>query len=369
MSSSSLSLLDLKALHAPIDTELREAVQGVLTSGQYILGEQVTRFESLMCEYLGVAHGVGVSSGSDALLVALMTLGLGPGDEVITSPFSFFASAGCIHRVGARPVFVDIDPATFNLNVDQVEAALTDRTRAVVAVHLFGQCCDLDSLMTLCARYDLKLVEDAAQSLGARHARGPAGAVGDFGCFSFFPTKNLGGFGDGGMVVTSSSSLAERLRRLRVHGSKPKYHHELVGGNFRLDPIQAAGLSVKLRLLDEWIDARSRSADLYDARLADFPGVAIPRRRHGSHSFNQYVVRVPDRDAVKSRLAERGIPTMVYYPEPLHLQPCFAYLGYERGDMPEAERACGEVLALPMHPTLTDAQVEMVCTGLRAALA
>ncbi|MEM1414056.1 MAG: DegT/DnrJ/EryC1/StrS family aminotransferase [Myxococcota bacterium] len=355
-------LMDLGAQHAPLMDALREASERVLASGRFILGPEVTAFEEEVAAYLGVPHAIGVSNGSDALLVALMALGIGPGDEVVTTPFSFFATAGCIVRLGARPVFVDIDPATFNLDVEQVAGAITERTKAVIPVHLFGQTVDLRALREVT---NLPLVEDAAQALGAACRVGAAGTVGAFGCFSFFPTKNLGGFGDGGMLVTRDDALAEKARMLRAHGSKPKYTHHLVGGNFRLDALQAALLRVKLPHLDAWTAGRQANAAAYDAGLARSP-LVTPARVHDGHAYHQYVVRAPKRDALRAHLSDAGIGTGIYYPSPLHLQPCFAELGYGAGDFPEAERACREVLALPIFPELGDARRMRVIEAIRA---
>jgi dTDP-4-amino-4,6-dideoxygalactose transaminase/acetyltransferase-like isoleucine patch superfamily enzyme len=359
-------LLDLAAQNGPLEPALRAAFQRVLASNHYILGPEVERFEAALCQQLGFAHAITVSSGTDALLLALMALELQPGDEVITSPFSFFATAGCIARVGARPVFVDIDPVSFNLDASLVAAAITPRTRAVLPVHLFGQAAALTSLAALCEREGLALIEDAAQALGATERGRPVGSVGSFGCFSFFPSKNLGGFGDGGLVVTSDARLAERARVLRAHGGKPKYHHQLLGGNFRLDALQAALLSVKLPHLPHYAEARRAHAQFYDQRFAALAPLVTPRALGPGHVYNQYVVRTTARDPLRAALTEARIGSEIYYPRCLHEQPCFAALGYRSGDFVEAERAAREVLALPVFPELRPEQREHVARTVEA---
>ncbi|MET0343038.1 MAG: aminotransferase class V-fold PLP-dependent enzyme [Polyangiales bacterium] len=350
-------LLDLGAQHAPLRTQLRAAFERVLDADQYILGPEVTALERALCASQGFEHALGVSSGTDALLLALMTLGVGPGDEVITTPFSFFATAGCIVRLGARPVFVDIDPATFNLDARLVEAAITPRTRAVMPVHLFGQAADLTALAAIARRHGLPIVEDAAQALGARHDGVPVGTTTSFGCFSFFPSKNLGGFGDGGLLTTHDVTLAARARVLRAHGAEPKYHHAQVGGNFRLDALQAALLRVKLPHLTDYAAARRTHAAFYDAQLAPLraAGLLTPAGDPG-HVYNQYVLRTPHRDALRDALRDAGIGSEVYYPRCLHLQECFASLGHRPGQLPHAEAAAREVLAIPVYPELTEVQ-------------
>ena len=385
-----IPFLDLNALHAPLQDELRAAFERVLQSGAFILGREVAAFEEAIATYLAdldqrAPHAVGVSSGTDALLVALMALGVGPGDEVITTPFSFFATAGAIERLGARPVFVDIEPGSFNLDPAQVASVITPRTRALVPVHLFGRAADIAALREVAyapSGEALPIIEDAAQAIGARDASGrPVGVLGELACFSFFPAKNLGAFGDGGLVTSTEDEIADKLRMLRVHGSRPKYTHHVVGGNFRLDALQAAILAVKLPHLDAWSDAHRAHAAHYDHRLAELSGIVNPPPGPGTHVYNQYVVRVTAaaarqlgvaessvRDSLKAALAERGVPSMIYYPSPLHLQPCFAQLGYQRGDFPEAERACAEVLALPVGPTLGLGRIERVAETLRVLL-
>jgi dTDP-4-amino-4,6-dideoxygalactose transaminase len=367
-------LLDLKAQYDTIAAEVEAAVLEVLRSQHFILGPRVEAFERECAAYCAVPHALGVSSGTDALLLALMALGIGPGDEVITSPFSFFATAGCVARAGGRPVFADIDPVTFNVDPAAVEARVTDRTKAILPVHLFGQCADMDPILDLARRRGLHVVEDAAQAIGAEHGGRRAGSMGDVGCFSFFPSKNLGGAGDGGLVTCRDPDLHDRMRRLRNHGAQPKYLHRDVGGNFRLDAIQAAVLSVKLPLLDAWTAGRRRNADAYRERLRDLEDagrLVMPREAPGGrHIYNQFTLRVPGRrDALASHLSRLGIGTEVYYPLPLHLQECFASLGYGRGDLPEAERASAEALSIPIFPELTGAQLDEVAAGIRSFFA
>ena len=357
-------LLDLAAHHAPILGEIKAAIDEVLRTSTFIMGPEVVALEEAVAALSGAPHAIGVSSGTDALLVALMALDVGPGDEVVTTPFSFFATAGVVHRLGATPVFVDIDPVTFNIDPDRVAAAITDRTKVILPVHLFGQVCDMGALQKIACDRNLPILEDAAQAIGASSPWGTAGQLGLVGAFSFFPTKNLGALGDGGIVTTMDDDLAEKLRRLRVHGAKPKYFHATVGGNFRLDALQAAVLNVKLPHLAGWSAARSRNADRYDEMFA---AAGIPRERLTppkrvvpGHVYNQYTIRTDRRDALRAHLAERKIGSEIYYPRPLHLQECFAHLGYAPGSLPEAERAADEVLSLPVYPELTEAQQRVV---------
>ena len=367
-------LLDLKAQYEAIKDEIDQVVAEVFAAQQFINGPQVAELEKAVAEYSGCAHGVGVSSGSDALLIALMTEEIGPGDEVITTPYTFFATAGAIARVGAKPVFVDIDPATFNIDPTLIEQAVTQRTRAIIPVHLFGQMADMDPIMALAHTLNQKpktknqkpitVIEDAAQAIGAEYKGRRAGSIGHYGTFSFFPSKNLGGAGDGGMVVCQDAERAERLRILRNHGSKPKYFHKFIGGNFRLDTLQAAVVLAKLRHLDTWTDARQKNAETYrrlfhESGLAGH-GVMLPEEREGRHIYNQFVIRSHDREGLKAHLHENGVGTEVYYPLPLHLQECFAYLGHQRGDFPQAEQAAADSLALPIDPVLSEAAIEYV---------
>jgi dTDP-4-amino-4,6-dideoxygalactose transaminase len=352
-------LLDLHAQYATIADDISAALDRVIRSQHFILGPEVEALEAETAAYLGAARAIGVSSGTDALLVALMALDIGPGDEVITTPFSFFATAGVIARLGATPVFVDIDPATFNIDASRVAAKITDRTRAILPVHLFGRLADMDGITAAIGGRAVPVIEDAAQAIGTHDAAGRrAGTIGAIGCFSFFPSKNLGGFGDGGMVTTNDAELGETLHTLRVHGSKPKYYHKLVGGNFRLDALQAAVLRVKLPHLDGWTAARRANADRYRALFRESgldSFVTLPEHVDG-HCYNQFVIRVDARDDLHAHLEANGVGTEIYYPLCLHMQECFADLGYAEGDMPHAETAAREVLALPIYPELSAAQ-------------
>ncbi len=351
-------LLDLAAQFESIRDELMPAIESVIESQQFINGPEVLEFEKQIAQYTDCATAVGVSSGTDALIASLMALDIGAGDEVITTPYTFFATAGSIWRVGAKPVFVDIEPDTFNIDASMIEAAITERTKAILPVHLFGQTADMDPILEIAARHDLAVIEDAAQALGARYRGRSAGSIGNIGCFSFFPSKNLGALGDAGLVVTQDEQLGARLLQCRNHGSSPKYYHAWVGGNFRLDTLQAAALIVKLRYLDGWHEARRANAARYDGLLANIEGVVTPAvRPHNESIYNQYVVRVPHRDACQKFLGERGIGSAIYYPLSLHQQECFAALGYSTGDFPESERAAAETLALPIDPELNDAQI------------
>jgi dTDP-4-amino-4,6-dideoxygalactose transaminase len=354
-------LLDLKAQFAPLRAEIMAAVSDVFESQYFILGPQVAAFEQACAEYIGAPHAVGVSSGTDALLLALMALGIGPGDEVITTPYTFFATAGSVARLGATPVFVDIDPRTYNMDVTKIAAAITPRTKAIMPVHLYGQCVDMDPLLAVARKHKLCVIEDAAQAIGARYKDKQAGTRGTIGCFSFFPSKNLGGAGDGGLVTTADAALAEKMRQLRMHGMEPKYYHALIGGNFRLDALQAAVLRVKLNYLNAWHEGRRRNAAKYDAAFAACAAIVTPAVRPDCYMiFNQYVIRVPQRDTVLAALKAATIGSEVYYPVALHQQTCFAYLGHAAGAFPEAERAARETLALPIYPELTDEQLRYV---------
>ncbi|MEX0746038.1 MAG: DegT/DnrJ/EryC1/StrS family aminotransferase [Phycisphaeraceae bacterium] len=360
-------LIDLADQHESLREPLEAAFAEVLSSGQFILGPYVERFERELAAYCQVEHAIGVSSGTDALLVALMALGIGPGDEVITTPFTFFATAGCISRVGAKPVFVDIIPRTYNLDVEQIEGALTRHTKAIVPVHLFGLPANMGPINDLAKDRDLAVIEDAAQALGARYEDQPVGSVGDVGCFSFYPTKSLPALGDGGAVVTNNAELAAKIRMLRVHGSDRGYHFPLVGGNFRLDALQAAVLSIKLKQLDTWIGRRRDIADRYGRKLEDLAMTTPFEPDARFHAYNQYTVRVRggQREAVRHHLEACGVGTRVYYPEPLHVQPCYTALGYHAGNFPATEAACEEVLSLPIYPEMTDAQQDEVVAAVR----
>ena len=354
-------LLDLKAQYKAIKPEIDAAIAEVMESQHFILGPKVEQLEKAVADYSKCSQAIGVSSGSDALLACLMAEDIGTGDEVITTPYSFFATAGAISRLGAIPVFVDIDPTTYNLDVSQVSSKVTPKTRAIIPVHLYGQMADMDPVMQIAAEHGLVVIEDAAQAIGAEYKGRRAGSIGHYGCFSFFPSKNLGGAGDGGMIVTNDAQRGEKVRCLRGHGAKPKYYHKLVGGNFRLDALQAAVVSAKLSHLDDWTAARQRNAKKYDQLFgkADLP-IGLPAVVANRHIFNQYVIRVSSRDELQAHLKKNGIGTEVYYPVPLHLQECFAYLGYQAGAFRESERAAKETLALPVHPELTDAQARFV---------
>jgi dTDP-4-amino-4,6-dideoxygalactose transaminase len=363
-STEQVPLLDLKAQYAPLRAEILEAVTRVCDSQRFIMGPEIEAFEAEMSSLLGVRHTVAVSSGTDALLLALMALGVRPGHEVVTSAFSFFATAGAIARLGATPVFVDIDLETYNVDTDQVAAALTPKTQAVLPVHLFGLAADMDPILSHASRAGRAVVEDAAQAIGATYRGRTAGSLGTCGCLSFFPTKNLGAFGDAGLFVTDDEMLARRARTLRVHGMEPKYHHTLIGGNFRMDALQAAVLRVKCRHLERWTNGRRENAARYrtlfrEAGLTEH--IALPAEPSNCrHIFNQFVIRVARRDSLRAHLTKRGIGTEIYYPVPLHLQPCFGYLGHRAGDFPAAERASAETLALPIYAELTAAQQQRV---------
>jgi dTDP-4-amino-4,6-dideoxygalactose transaminase len=371
-------LLDLKAQYAAIKAEIQEAMERVIESQYFILGPEVQALEEEVSAYSQCKYGIGISSGTDALLVVLMAIGVQPGDEVITVPYSFFATAGCVARLGVKPVFVEVDPYTYNMDPAGLEAAITERTKAIIPVHLFGQMAEMDPIMEVAERHKLYVIEDAAQAIGCEYKGRRAGSIGHFGCFSFFPSKNLGGFGDGGLVTANDPELAAMVKILRGHGAEPKYYHKYIGGNFRLDALQAAVLRVKLRYLDNWSEARQHNADTY-RRLFTKAGVAIEpaavahfqdggddlqQMRPGKiilptelagyrHIYNQFVIRCSRRDALMAHLKKHQIGCEIYYPVPLHLQECFAYLGHKPGDFPISETAANETLALPIYPELT----------------
>ncbi len=391
-------LLDLRPQYARVEADVRRRLDALFESQQFILGPPVAELEQAICDYVGCGHAVGVSSGTDALLAILMAMDIGRGDAVITTPYTFFATAGCVHRVGAEPVFVDIDPETYNMNPARLEECLHkvchsgpdgrlvtaagNRVRAIMPVHLFGGICDMDRLGDLAAEFDLPIIEDAAQAIGtdypSRSGRSQrAGAIGDAGYFSFFPSKNLGAFGDAGMAVCRDGELAAKIRLMRNHGMGTQYHHEKVGGNFRLDAMQAAILLAKLPHLDAWHEARRRNAALYReefVRLGIDARITLPSEPHAAsglknhHIYHQYVLRVPQRDRVRESLTAAGIGCAVYYPVPLHLQECFASLGHREGNFPEAEKASRETLALPIYPELTPEQIREVAEALARAL-
>lgn len=367
---------DLSPQFQLVGDEVKSALDEVFKSQQFILGQKVEQLEQTIAPYCQSQYAIGVASGSDALLLSLMALGIGPGDEVLIPPFTFFATAGAVSRVGATPVFVDIDPITYNIDPSQIEKKITPRTKAIIPVHLFGQCCDMDPLLKIAREREVYIIEDAAQALGAEYrpdaSRGrAAGAMGELGCFSFYPTKNLGAFGDAGMVVTSNSQLAEKIRLLRTHGSKPKYYHKWIGINSRLDTLQAAILLVKFKYLERWTLERQKRAKryslLFDDLLPSVPGLRLPTIQYQNrHIFNQYVIRAPERDRLRKFLSEEGIGTDVYYPVPLHLQECYSFLNYRRGDFPVSERAAEETLALPIFPELTEEQQAHVVDRIKA---
>jgi len=367
--NETIPALDLKAQYASIREEILAAVNAVLDSQHFILGPEVQALEKEVPRYLDCGFGVGVASGTDALILALRVCGIGPGDEVLCPSFTYIATADSVSLLGATPVFVDIEPKTFTMDVHKIEERITPRTKAIIPVHLYGQATDMDPILEIARRRNLLVIEDNAQAIGAAYKGKYAATIGDIGCLSFFPSKNLGACGDGGMVVTNSEAFAKRLRSLRAHGSVKKYFSEEQGWNSRLDEIQAAILRVKLRHLDSWSEGRRANAARYDALLKTIPGVVVPVVADwGTHVFHQYTIRVPRRDHVQKVLAERGIASTVYYPWPIHLQPLYKALGYKPGDLPETERACEESLSLPIYPELTQSQMERISGALAEAL-
>ncbi len=372
-----IPFFDLAAQFKSIEMEITSALQEVFRSQQFIMGPQVQALEKTIAQYCKTRYAIGVASGSDALLLSLMALGIGAGDEILLPPFTFFATAGSVSRLGATPVFVDIDPETYNIDPLKIEEKITSRTKAMIPVHLFGQCADMDPLLKIAKEKKLYLIEDAAQALGAEYKPAAesegrrAGQMGDVGCFSFYPTKNLGAFGDAGMVVTENPALAEKVRLLRVHGSQPKYFHKWIGINSRLDTLQAAILLVKFKYLETWTEERRKKAKRYQLLFQDLPssinGLKLPTTQYQNrHIFHQYVIRVPERDRLKQYLAEEEIGTDIYYPVPLHLQECYSFLKYRKGDLPVSEKASDEVLALPIYPELTEDQQMMVADRIKA---
>ncbi len=392
----SIPLLDLKPQYQALKAEIKDAVERVMDAQAFILGPEVAALEKEVAAYSGCAHGIGVSSGSDALIIALMAMDLQPGDEVITTPFTFFATAGAIARLGAKPVFVDIDPVTFNIDPLRIAEAITPRTRAIMPVHLYGQLAAMEPIMAIAEQHQLVVIEDAAQAIGAAENGRRAGAIGHMGCFSFFPSKNLGGFGDGGMVVTNDARLAEKLIVLRNHGMQPKYYHQMIGGNFRLDALQAAVLRIKLRHLDAWSAQRRQNAALYRAAFIaaglacppsrpacmgsacrpgpggcdlDRAAIVLPETREAcEHIYNQFIIRTARRDEVVAALAREQIGHEIYYPVPLHRQECFAYLGYQEGDFPAAECAARTTLALPIYPEVGEDNIKTVVATIARSL-
>lgn len=359
-----IELFDLRSQYSELHDDINAAIMEVLHSGTYILGPRVRQLEKTVAAYCGVSHGVGVASGSDALFLSLLACGIGPGDEVITSPFTFFATAGAITRTGATPVFVDIDAETCNINPEKIKPKITRRTKAIIPVHVFGQMADVNAILSLAEEHGLVVIEDACQALGAEYRGCRAGSLGKAGCFSFFPTKNLGGYGDGGMVVTRDEGLAARVQFLRAHGSRGKFIHESMGYNSRLDELQAAVLLVKFKYLERWIEQRQLLARRYDRLLGQV--VKTPRVMEGNrHTYHLYVIRSPHRDKIKTHLEKNGVGCGIYYPIPLHLQKAYKHLGYKAGDLPEAERAAGEVLAIPLYPGLAPAEIEKIAQLVR----
>lgn len=356
-----IPLLDLKAQYQTIRKDVLAAIETVCDEQGFILGPRVTELERSLAKYVGTSHGLGVASGSDALLISLMAAGVGPGDEVITVPFTFFATTGAISRLGAKPVFVDVCADTFNMDAAKIEQTITSRTKAIIPVHLFGQCAEMETIIAVAKRHGLAVIEDACQAIGAKRHGLMAGAMGATGCFSFFPSKNLGGFGDGGLITTNHDKLNDAMAMLRVHGSKERYLHESIGINSRLDALQAAVLQVKLKHLDQWAEGRRRNAARYerlfkDANTGDH--VVLPATAKGNeHVFNQYTVRAYKRDELRTYLKDHGIGTEIYYPVPMHLQACYRDLGYQKGSFPISERAAEEVLSLPIYAELTDDQL------------
>lgn len=383
-------LLDLKAQYKTIKKELDEALISVAESQYFILGPEVEKLEDAMNKYIGCTASIGVSSGTDALLVALMGIDLKPGDEVIVPTYSFFATAGVVSRLNAKPVLCDVDPVTFNIDPSKIEELITEKTKAIVPVHLYGQCANMDPIMEIARKHNIHVIEDAAQAIGSEYIGGrEAGTIGDVGCFSFFPSKNLGGFGDGGLVSVMDAELGEKIRILRVHGGKPKYYHRIIGGNFRIDAIQAAVINVKLPHLDNWSFQRQKNADLYtklfiDTGLSTGEGhiefnaderVLLPKAVYRDenlsryHIYNQYVIRVEKRDELRKFLTEKEIGTEIYYPVPFHMQDCFAYLGHKKGDFPVSEFCADSSIALPIYPELSEEQIKYVVHCIKEFLA
>jgi dTDP-4-amino-4,6-dideoxygalactose transaminase len=362
-----LQFLDLEQQFKQIRTEVVRAVTEVLESQRFVLGPEVEQFEREIANYLGCRFAIACASGTDALILALLALGVGPGDEVITTPFTFVATASAITRAGAVPVFADIDPNTYNLDPARLEAAVSSKTRAIIPVHLFGLAADMQPIMEVAMKHGIPAVEDAAQAIGASYHGANLGTIGAMGCFSFFPSKNLGGAGDGGLVTTNGSGYADRLRLLRVHGSPRRYEYEVLGMNSRLDALQAAILRVKLKYLNNWTEQRRCNAELYRKLLSQCEGngcLVLPREPHGTHHvYNQFTIRCRERDALCQHLRQEGIPTEIYYPHPLHLQPAFRYLGYKEGSMPQAESMAREVVSLPVYPELNEDQQRLIAAA------
>ncbi|MGB9840910.1 DegT/DnrJ/EryC1/StrS family aminotransferase [Thermovenabulum sp.] len=363
-----ISFLDLKAQYQTIKKEIKKEIEEVLESGNYILGPKEKEFEKEIAEYLGVKHAIGVANGTDALVLSLDALGIGPGDEVITTPYTFFASAEAVSRVGAKPVFADISfDDNLNIDVRQIKKKITKNTKAIIPVHIFGCPCNMDEIIQIARKYNLYIIEDACQAIGAQYKGKKAGTLGDIGCFSFFPTKNLGGYGDGGLVVTNNDEIAEKIMTLRVHGSTKKYYHSRIGYNSRLDEIQAAILKVKLKYIDKWNQKRIEKAKLYNDKLKNLP-ITLPKiydENHKKHVFHLYTILTPKRDELKNYLEQKGIPTGIYYPLPLHLQEAYKDLGYKDGDMPNAEKASRQALSLPLYPELKEEEIYYITEAVK----
>lgn len=367
---TSVPLLDLKAQYAQIRPEIEPVIKEVIESQYFIMGPKAKEFEENIAKYCNVKHALGVSSGTDAILLALMALNIKPGDEVITTTYSFFATAGSISRLNAIPVFVDINPETYNIDPALIEEKITKNTKAIIPVHLYGQMADMDPILKIAKKHNLKVIEDAAQAIGSEYKNGKrAGSMGDMGCFSFFPSKNLGGFGDGGLITTDDDTLFKKLMYLRNHGAHPKYYHKMIGGNFRLDALQAAVLNVKLKYLDSWTEGRQKNADYYDQGMVQQnldKHIKIPTRLTGyRHIFNQYILQMKERDALLKYLQNNNIGCEIYYPVTFNNQECFKYLGYKKGEFPIAEKAANETLAIPIYPELTSDQKDYILDSIR----
>ncbi len=362
-----MPLLDLTKQYHAIKEEIDQAVIRVLEKGSFILGEEVQLLEEEVASLCGSTYGIGVNSGTDALLLSLMAYGIGNGDEVITTPFTFIATAEVVALLGAKPVFVDIDPKTFNIDVQKIDAAITTKTKAIIPVHLYGQMADMDPIMDIAKKHNFVVIEDAAQAILSEYKGKCAGSIGHTGCFSFFPAKNLGAYGDGGMILTADKETAERLKMLRNHGSRIKYHHSAIGCNSRLDEIQAAVLRVKLRYIQKWTESRRQIAERYNESLKDIVSLATPfKEEWNTCVYNQYTLRVQSRDRLQKHLTDNGIPTAIHYPMPLHLQEAFSYLGYKQGDFPESEKASSDVISLPIYPELIDEQRSAVVAAIKS---
>ncbi|ADL08332.1 DegT/DnrJ/EryC1/StrS family aminotransferase [Thermosediminibacter oceani] len=359
-----INFLDLKTQYETIKEEIKNVLLAAVESGQYIMGPNVKVFEQEIASYLGVKHAIAVANGTDALVMTLDALRIGPGDEVITSPYTFFASAECISRVGAKPVFTDIDADTLNMNPEEIEKKITEKTKAIIPVHIFGQAADIERIMAIAEKYGLHVIEDACQAIGAEINGRKLGTIGKAGCFSFFPTKNLGAYGDGGLVVTNDDDLAEKIKLLRVHGSRVKYFHTIIGYNSRLDEIQAAILRVKLKHIDAWNEARRQKAKLYNELLQNTPVKTPGVKDEKSHVYHLYTILAPERDELKKYLEQKGIPTGIYYPLPLHLQEAYKNLGYKKGDLPVAEETCEKNLSLPLYPELPEKHIKYIADAI-----